>query len=111
MKKTSFKKITKSILACTIGVACLLTVSSVVTADWQSYNHDIPYTVPNSTPTATLTVSASSVSYGGAVDIHWQSTNSSYCVGDNFSTGNATYGDVTVSNLTQSKTFTVTCYN
>ena len=67
------------------------------------------FTCTAPTPTASLTLSPSSVSYGGASTVSWSSTNATTCTGTGFSTGGATSGSVVVSNVTTNTTYRVDC--
>lgn len=60
-------------------------------------------------PTSSINLSATSIFKGKKLDITWNSTNSSYCVGTNFNTSNATSGTVSVY-PSATTTYTVTCY-
>ena len=52
--------------------------------------------IPPPSPTATIIANPTSVVKGSSSTISWSSTNASSCTGTNFSTGNATSGQVTV---------------
>jgi len=60
------------------------------------------------TPTATLSAVPSSIDNGQSSLLSWSSTNTTACVGNNFSTGGATSGSEVVSPVSNT-TYTLTC--
>jgi Domain of unknown function DUF11 len=69
-------------------------------------------TTVNNTPTATIYPSSYSINSGSNVTLNWSSTNASYCTAQPFpfSGSKGTSGSESVY-LTQTTTFTITCFN
>ncbi len=61
-------------------------------------------------PTTSLTADPTTIVISGTSDLTWSSTNADSCSGVNFSTGDATSGNTTVS-LSVTTTYTVVCTN
>jgi hypothetical protein len=74
------------------------------------YVTPIPDPDPVYTPTVNLVANPTSVAYGGNATLSWTSTNANSCYGTGGWTGTKnTNGSYTLSNLTTTKTYSITC--
>jgi hypothetical protein len=65
---------------------------------------------PNPTPSVTLTANPATVNYGDSITLSWSSTNATSCTASGGWSGTlATSGSQVLNNLTNSKTYTLTC--
>lgn len=72
-----------------------------------NYNHQ-NCTVSNPPPTCALSLNPTAVTQGTPSTLSWSSTDATSCTGNNFSTGGATSGSVSVT-PSQSTTYTASC--
>ncbi len=80
-----------------------------------TYPNCVPTTVSTPKPTVNLTANPTSVSSGGSTTLSWTSTNAISCtasanpINTNWTGAKGTSGSQTISNLTQSTSFSITC--
>jgi hypothetical protein len=85
-----------------------VTVSSGSQSITQNCGNSLTVVAP-APPTATLTASPTSITYGGSSTLTWSSTNATSCTGSGFSTSGATSGAVSTGSLSTNTSYTVTC--